>query len=94
MTALTVVHHNVHTSELRPDLGEDTDVEAIEHLRLEELLDGDVGVLPLELNHLLDLGHLEGDERRVGVTLAVDEGENLVALLPAVVTGEPPWGFG
>ena len=43
-------------------MGENTNVKAVEHVRLEELLDGDISILPLEFDHLFDLGHLKGDK--------------------------------
>lgn len=64
-------------------------MQTVKHGGLEELHDGDIGVLLLKLNHLLDLGHLEANKGALGVTLAVDEGQDSVSLFPAVVAGEP-----
>lgn len=89
-----VVHHDIHTAELGPDLGEETDDGTVEHLGLEKVEVGDVGVAALKFAHVLDILKLVRDKRVVGVALAVNEGENSVAILPAVFAGEPARGLG
>lgn len=84
-----VVHHDVHTRHLGPDLGEDTDVRAVDHRGFEQLQVANVGVVALELAHVLDLIIFQLHERGVRVALAVDQGQNSVALLPAVLTCQP-----
>lgn len=81
--------HNVHSSELGPDLTEQTDQSTVKHLRLEKVQVGDVGVLALQLALITDILKLEGNEGVATVTLAVDKGQNIVSLLPAVSTSEP-----
>lgn len=58
--------------QLRPDLGEDTNVGTVDHAGLEELPVGDIRVCTLELDDLSDLFHLLVHERRVGITLRVN----------------------
>lgn len=88
-----VVHHDVHTSKLGPDLSEDTDESTVEHLGLEQLQVRNVGVLALELAHLANLLHLSHDEGAVGVTVTVDQSQNRLTFLPAVLAGQPTRGL-
>lgn len=67
-----VVHHNVHSSKLRPYLCKNTDMCTIDHLRVEEFEVSDIGVRSLEFNDFSDFGHLFVDEWRVGVTVGVN----------------------
>jgi hypothetical protein len=84
-----VVHHDIHTSELRPDLGEDTDVSAVDHVRLEELEVRNICVATFELAHVLDLLKFRHDEGSITVALGVDESKHIVALFPAVLASKP-----
>ena len=86
-------YHDVHASQLRPDLSEDTNVNAVDHVGLEQLHEGNVGVLAFKLDHLTNLIKLKLHEGTVGVTLAVNQGKNGLCLLPSVVTGEPTRRF-
>lgn len=86
-------HHNIHTSELRPDLSEDTDVCSVDHVRFKKLKVRDVRVGTLEFDDFADLGHLLVDERRVGVTLCVNQRENLDSFFPAIFSCQPSRGF-
>jgi hypothetical protein len=58
--------------QLGPDLGENTNVGTVDHIRLKELEVGYVGVGALELDDLSDLFHLLVDEGRVSITLGVN----------------------
>ena len=50
--------------------------------------------MALELAHLTDLLHLSHDEGAVGIAVTVNEGQNGLALLPAVLAGQPTGGLG
>ncbi len=89
-----IQHHHVHTGQLRPDLGEHADVSAVDHVGFEEVEVAGVGVIALKLAHLADLAQLGLDEDGVAVTLGVDQGQGLVALLPAVLLGQPSRALG
>ena len=78
-----------HTGELRPDLGEDANMSAVDHVRLEKVEVGDVGVLTFFLDRRLDLAEFELDDWRITVALRVDKSENIMGLFPPVVFGEP-----
>lgn len=91
MNLRDVVHHDVHTGQLTPDLGEDTDMGTVDHVGLEELEIGDISISSFKLADIPDLLQLSLDKGRVWVTVAVDQSENSVALLPPVLTGEPSW---
>ena len=84
-----IVHHDVHSGKLRPDLSEDADVSAVNHVRLEELKIRYVCVATLKFAHALDFFVFALHEGRVGVAFAVNEGKHCVAVLPSVLTGEP-----
>lgn len=66
-----VVHHDIHSSKLRPDLGKDTNVSAIDHLGLKELKVSDIGMLTLKFDGFADLSEFLGDERRGFITVSV-----------------------
>ena len=62
--------------------------------RFEEIEVGDVGVGTLELANVLDLLKLGNNEGVVGIALAVDESQDGVAVLPAVLASQPTRRFG
>lgn len=84
-----VVHHHVHARKLGPDLREDTDVSAVDHVRLEEFHEAHVGILTFKFAHALDLLEFALDKRRVRVTVTMNQGKDSMALLPTVLAGEP-----
>lgn len=88
-----VVHHDVHSGQLGPDLCEDADMCAVDHVRLNEFEVADVGVVALKLAHRLDFLVFAEDEGSVGVAVSVDKGENRKTLFPPVFAGEPAGGF-
>lgn len=88
-----ILTHNVHASQLRPDLGEKTKNSAVQHLRLEEIDISDIGVTALKLAHVLDVLQFVGNERMVWITLAVDKSQNIPALFPPIFAGKPSWRF-
>lgn len=68
------IHHHVHSCQLRPDLGEDTDVESVDHVRLDEFKVRNVLGLGLERYEFTDFLKFFQDERCIAVTLGMDEG--------------------
>lgn len=80
---------NVHSGQLRPDLSENTDMGAVDHVRFEQLEVGDVGIVPFELTHVFDVLQLAHDKRRVRVTVTVDERQDGMAIFPPVLTSQP-----
>ena len=89
-----IVHHYVHSCELGPDLREDADVGPVDHVGLEELEEGGVGVAAFEFANVFNVLEFLGDEGAVWVTFAVDEGEHGMAVFPAIFAREPARGFG
>lgn len=81
--------HDVHASQLTPDLHEETNDGSVDHVRPEQLQVADVGVLALKLDHFTDLGHFTVYEGRIRVAMAVDKIQHLLGLLPAVLAGKP-----
>ena len=76
--------HHVHAGQLGPDLGEDADVGAPDHVRFEEFEVAGVAVAALELAHVLDFLKLLGDKGAIWVAFAVDEGQDGMAIFPSV----------
>lgn len=84
-----VVHHDIHTCQLRPDLREDADVGPVDHVWFEELQERSVGVVAFKFAHAFYAFKLMDDKRAVGVAFSVDEGEHGVAVFPAIFSSEP-----
>ena len=89
MNLRDIVHHDVHTRQLGPDLGKETDVSTIDHTRAEKLGVRDILGFALNLDPLLDLGKLASDPWTVGIASAMDVSEDLLALLPAIFGSQP-----
>lgn len=70
---------------------EDTNMGAIDHVRFEQLEVGDVGVVPFEFTHVFDVLQLAHDERRVRVTVTVNECQDGMAIFPSVLASQPTW---
>ena len=68
-----VVRRDIHSRKLPPDLRENTDVGAVEHLGLEGLQVRHVGVVALKFAHLLNLAQLAVNKRSIGIAFAVYE---------------------
>lgn len=86
--------HNVHASELRPNLSKKANKGAVDHIGLEQIQVGNIGMLTLKLAHVLDVLQLVGNKGVVRISLAVNESKHGTAVLPAVLTGEPTRGLG
>jgi hypothetical protein len=89
-----VVHHHVHACQLGPDLSEDADVCPVDHIGLEELEVRDVGVLPFKFDLVADLFELRDHKGCVRIAFAVDEGEDVVRVVPAVLAAKPTGRLG
>ena len=63
---------DVHAGKLRPDLGEDTNVGAVDHVWLEQFEVRHIGVSALKLAHIFDFLEFLKDEWRFTVALGVD----------------------
>lgn len=61
----------------------------MDHVGLEQIKVGDIGMRTLKLAHVLDVLQLVGNKGVVGISLAMDESEHGTAVLPAVLAGEP-----
>lgn len=81
--------HNVHASKLRPNLGKETNMGAVEHSRLEKIKVGNVGVLTLKFAHVLDILEFVRDKWVVRIPFTVDKRKNGVAILPPVFASQP-----
>lgn len=62
---------------------------SIDHMRLEKLKIRDVSVASLKLDHLLDFSKLSLRERAIGITVTMNQYENLLAFFPAVFASQP-----
>lgn len=76
---------STRTGELRPDLGEDTDVSSVDHVWLEKLQVRNIGISTLKFAHVFDLLEFLEDERRVTVAFGVNESEDSVTLFPTIL---------
>ena len=75
--------------QLRPDLSENANVGAVDHVRFEELKVAHVSIAALECAHVLDLLKFLHDEWCFAISFGVNESEDVVTILPAVLAGEP-----
>ena len=82
-------HHDIHASKLGPDLCENTNVSAVDHLGLEELKVTDIGITAFEVDHVSDSLQLQMHERCVSITFGMDKGKDIVAVLPSIFLGKP-----
>ena len=85
---------DVHACQLRPNLGENTNVGPVDHIWLEEFQECSVGVVAFELAHAFDVLKFLNDKRTVGVTFTVYESEHGMALFPTILACEPTGWFG
>ena len=83
------LHHNVHARQLRPNLSEDANVGAIDHVRFEQLEVRYIRITALEFAHVFDLLEFLHDKGRFAVAFGVDESEDVVAVFPSVLAGQP-----
>lgn len=83
--------HDIHTSQLRPDLRKDTNKSSVEHVWLEKIKIGNISVTAFKLAHLLDIFKFEGHEGAIPITFSVDESQNIMAVLPSVLSCKPTW---
>lgn len=60
---------------------------SVDHMRLEEFQIRDVSVASLELDHLLNFSELSLRERTIGITMTMNQYENLLTILPAIFAG-------
>lgn len=82
------------TRQLRPDLGEDPNVRAVDHVWLEELEVCNISIIAFELAHLADVSQLSHDKGSIAVPMAVNESEHVMSFLPTIFAGEPTRRFG
>ena len=87
-------HHDIHARQLGPDLSKDADMSPVDHVGFEQLEVGDIGIVALELAHVLDVLELSGNEGAVRIAFTVDEGQNGMAIFPAVFASQPSRRFG
>ena len=74
---------------MRPNLSPEGNESAINHVQLEKVPVGDVFVLPLELAHVFDVLQLRVNETIVHVSLGMDQGQDAVAIIPAIAASKP-----
>lgn len=86
--------HNVHSSQLGPDLSEHSDHSTVEHGGLEQLEICHVLVLSLEFAQVLNLLHFCDHKRAVGVTFAMNQRQNRVAFFPTIFARQPTGRLG
>ena len=87
------IHHHIHTSQLRPDLSEHADMCAVNVLWVEQLPVSDVRKLCFKRTCRFDIFQLVLNKGAVGITLAVDQSQDPVALFPPVFACEPARGL-
>lgn len=84
-----IVHDNIHPSELRPELSEDGNMRPPDHVWLDQVEPGHIGILPLKLAKGLDLLDL-GDDKGVRlIALGVHQSNDILGLLPPILLGQP-----
>ena len=62
------------------------DMGTIDHVRLEQLEIGNVGVVALKLAHFLDLPQFKLDKRIVRIAFTMNQGEDGMAIFPPVLS--------
>jgi hypothetical protein len=86
-----VVHHDVHSAELRPHLNHHPEADALDDSGLEELSDGGSLILTLEADRFLDFLVLGKNLGVVWITSSMDIGKNAEALFPSILRSQPTW---
>jgi len=84
----------IHSGKLTPNLDENTDMGTVDHPRLQKLEISNIGVLALKLDGFLDLLEFLCNPGVVSIAFAVDEDEDGLGLLPALLASEPTGRFG
>lgn len=88
-----VVHHDIHTSKLLPDLGPQADQGTVERVLSEQINDGDLLGGSLDLDIFTDLLNLKRNVGVVDVTAGLNHGDDVDGFFPATLLGEPSGGF-
>ena len=88
-----LLHHHVHSCQLRPDLGKNANMCTVDHIGLEKIQVCDICITAFLLNRRLDLAEFELNNRSVAVALGVYQSENIMCLFPAIVLGKPSGGL-
>lgn len=86
--------YSLHTRKLRPHLQRSTEEDTTEDAGLEQVRPLLSALSTLKLDSLPNLSVLELDELGVGVSVAVNIGQDHESLVVAVVVHEPTGGFG
>jgi hypothetical protein len=86
--------HDIHASQLRPNLHEDSNDGTVEHARLKEIQVSDIPVESFKLAHILDILEFKRHEWAVGIPLSVDESQNRMAFFPTIFACQPTRRFG
>ena len=84
-----IVHHDVHSTKLRPHLNAHTENHTLEHAGSNKSLEACNRLFTLEPNRFLDFAILGKDLGIVQVAVSVKESEGLVGFIPAVFASEP-----
>lgn len=83
------VHHDIHPAELGPHLQTHSQEDTLRNARLHELLVTSRVLLALQSQRILDLLVLSKDLRVVDITIPMETGKVMHALIPAVLTRQP-----
>ena len=86
-------HHDIHSSQLRPDLCEHSNMGTLDHIWLKELEKSNIGIVSLKLAHVLNLLQFDLNKGIVWIAATVNKCENSMAILPSVLSCKPTRRF-
>lgn len=82
-------YHDVHASQLRPDLHEYTDDGSIEHARTNELKVRGVLSFRLDFDPFSDFVEFADNEGTIGIAVTVSKSKDCASLLPTILGCQP-----
>lgn len=86
-------YHDVHASQLRPDLHEYTDDGSIEHSGTNELKVGGVLSFRLDSDPFSDFVEFADNEGAIGIAVTMGESKDCASLLPTILGCQPAGRF-
>ena len=81
--------HDVHACQLRPNLGEYTDVGPPNHVGLDKLQEGNIGIIAFKFTHVFDFLKFPAYKGAVQVSLAVNKSQDSMAIFPTIFACKP-----
>ncbi|ANB14372.1 hypothetical protein AWJ20_5345 [Sugiyamaella lignohabitans] len=84
-----VVHSDIDTSHLLPDLSPNTDHSTVQRILLEKIQNGSGLRFTVNSDNLLDLLNLDKNIRVIDITVSLSSSNDLNSFFPSVLTGQP-----